>query len=70
MLLYSSKLLWIGIDLLEMYRPIFKDFHKLRKDVEHSYNHSYTSIDINMIKSNLDHAMGLLKHIELVSREK
>lgn len=57
-------------NLLEMYWPIFKDFHKLRKDVEHRYNHSYTSININMIKSNLDHAVGLLKHIELVTREK
>lgn len=57
-------------NLLDVYWPIFKDFHKLRKDIEHRYDHSYATIDIKMIKNNLDYAMQLLKHIELVTREK
>ena len=56
-------------NLLDIYWPIFKDFHKTRKEIEHRYDHNAT-IDIKMIKGNLDYAMQLLKHIELVTREK
>ena len=45
------------------------NFHKTRKEIEHRYDHNAT-IDIKMIKGNLDYAMQLLKHIELVTREK
>lgn len=31
-------------NLLDVYWPIFYDFHKLRKDIEHRYNHSYVTI--------------------------
>ncbi len=56
-------------NLLDGYWPMFKKFHKLRKDIEHHYDHSYISIDIKLIKNNLDYALQLLKHIELVTRE-
>lgn len=57
-------------NLLDRYWPMFKDFHKLRKDIEHHFDHSYVTIDIKMIKNNLDYALRLLRHIELVTREK
>lgn len=57
-------------DLLDGHWPIFNKFHKLRKNIEHHYGHRYISIDIELIKSNLDCALQLLKHIELLTREK
>ena len=57
-------------NLLGVYWPKFKDFHKLRKDIEHRYNHEYVTIDTEMIKKNLNYALQLLKQIELVTREK
>lgn len=57
-------------NLIDVYWPMFKDFHKLRKAIEHRYDHSYTTIDIKMIKSNLKYALQLLKHVKLVTREK
>lgn len=59
-----------GLDqnLLNEYWPMFKDFHDLRRDIIHHDVNIH--IDTKMIKCNLDNALQLLKHIELITREK
>lgn len=57
-------------NLLDGYWPMFNKFHKLRKNIEHHYGYRYISIDTKLIKNNLDCALQLLKHIELLTREK